>query len=239
MENRSSRNYKLKLLDEMKTGRFANCERLPRETELAELLGISRTQLRDVLSELEREGYIARRHGVGTVINRHVLAVKNRMDQEVEFFEIIRNCGCIPEVRLVWMGEIPADAHVAGKLGIEEGAMVLCKCSVCCADGVPVICWTDVLAKSLLKREYTEADFSGLIFDFLRNFCKVDAYMDLTELSAVAADEPLAKRLEVPVGTPLLNMEEVDYDIEGKPIFYSDQYFTNGPIQHTVLRKKL
>ena len=41
MEKKDARNFKLKLLDEMKNGRFAQCDRLPRETELAELLGIS------------------------------------------------------------------------------------------------------------------------------------------------------------------------------------------------------
>ena len=80
MEKSDAQNYKVRLLSEMNSGQFACSNRLPRETELAEMLSISRTQLRDVLSELEREGYITRRHGVGTLINRHVLQVKNRMD---------------------------------------------------------------------------------------------------------------------------------------------------------------
>ncbi len=239
MEKKDARNYKIKLLDEMKNGRFAHCDRLPRETELAEMLGISRTQLRDVLSELEREGYITRRHGVGTCINRHVLAVKNRMDIETEFSDIIRNCGCTPDVQVRWIGEIPADDRAAAKLGIAKGDPVLCKCSVCTADGVPVLCWSDVMAKALIKRECVLADFDSVIFDFLHSYCDVTVYMDLTELRAAAADETLAKYLGVPVGTPLLNMEEVDFDIEGNPIFYSDQYFTDGVISHTVLRKKL
>ena len=37
------------LLADMKDGAYASCERLPRESVLAEKLGISRTQLRDVL----------------------------------------------------------------------------------------------------------------------------------------------------------------------------------------------
>ena len=145
MEKKDARNFKLKLLDEMKNGRFAQCDRLPRETELAELLGISRTQLRDTLSELEREGYITRRHGVGTCINRHVLAVKNRMDIEAEFFEIIRSCGYTPNVIILSLEESEADAVAAEKLGIPLGAPVLRRCSVCTADDVPVIWWVDVL----------------------------------------------------------------------------------------------
>ena len=239
MEKKDARNFKLKLLDEMKTGRFAHCDRLPRETELAELLGISRTQLRDTLSELEREGYITRRHGVGTCINRHVLAVKNRMDIEAEFFEIIRSCGYTPDVIILSLEESGADAVAAEKLGIPLGAPVLRRCSVCTADDVPVIWWEDVLNRALVKKPFEQSDMCRLIFDFLQEFCGVSAYMDLTELHPVVADEAASKVLKVPVGTPLLNMKEIDFDIEGNPIFYSDQYFTDGMISHTVLRKKL
>ena len=239
MEKKDARNFKLKLLDEMKNGRFAQCDRLPRETELAELLSISSTQLRDTLSELEREGYITRRHGVGTCINRHVLAVKNRMDIEAEFFEIIRSCGYTPDVIILSLEESDADAVAAEKLGIPVGAPVLRRCSVCTADDVPVIWWEDVLNRALVKKPFEQSDMRRLIFDFLQEFCGVSAYMDLTELHPVVADEAASKVLKVPVGTPLLNMKEIDFDIEGNPIFYSDQYFTDGMISHTVLRKKL
>ena len=239
MEKKDARNFKLKLLDEMKNGRFAQCDRLPRETELAELLGISRTQLRDTLSELEREGYITRRHGVGTCINHHVLAVKNRMDIEAEFFEIIRSCGYTPNVIILSLEESEADAVAAEKLGIPLGAPVLRRCSVCTADDVPVIWWEDVLNRALVKKPFEQSDMRRLIFDFLQEFCGVSAYMDLAELHPVVANEAASKALKVPVGTPLLNMKEIDFDIEGNPIFYSDQYFTDGMISHTVLRKKL
>lgn len=239
MERSIGGNFKIKLLNEMRNGQFAASERLPRETELAELLGISRTQLRDVLSELEREGYISRRHGVGTVINRHVLNVKNRMDIETEFLDIIFGCGYRPKMlsEEVWEGE--ADARVAEKLAVPVGSPVLCKRSVCAADGKPAICWIDVVPKSLLKKECTVEDFKLLIFDFLREYCGTFAYMDLTDLHAAVADEALAAALDIPVGTPLLNMTETDFNVEGEPVFYSNQYFVEGIISHTVLRKKL
>ena len=239
MEKKDARNFKLKLLDEMKNGRFAQCDRLPRETELAELLGISRTQLRDTLSELEREGYITRRHGVGTCINRHVLAVKNRMDIEAEFFEIIRSCGYTPDVIIESMEEGTADEEEAEKLGISVGSPVLRRHNVCTADGVPAIWWKDVLNRALVKKSFVQSDMRLLIFEFLQEFCGVSAYMDLTELHPVIAHEAAAASLQVPVGTPLLNMKETDFDIEGNPIFYSDQYFVDGILSHTVLRKKL
>jgi len=63
--------------------------------------------------------------------------------------------------------------------------------------------------------------------------------MDLTQLRAVIADETIAGVLQIPQGTPLLKMEEVDYDIAGNIAFYSEQYFVNEYFEQTVLRKKL
>ena len=48
-------NVQERLLYEMRSGCFKDCDRLPRESLLAEALSISRTQLRDSLAELERE----------------------------------------------------------------------------------------------------------------------------------------------------------------------------------------
>lgn len=235
----SLKDIRVRLLFEMRDGIYSNNNRLPRETELSEILGISRTQLRDVLSELEREGFITRRHGVGTVINHHVLQVKNRMDIETEFMDMIRQCGYEPGVLFIGLTEETADPYIAEKLGVAEGAEVLRFRKLCTADGKPAIYWEDVLAKALVKEDYASEDLQLTIFDFLKKVCALEAYMDLTEMHAVAADEKLAEVLQVPVGTALLNMEEVDYDIEGNRVFYSAEYFVDGLIQHTVLRKKL
>lgn len=227
------------LIEEMRNGRFSQCERLPRETVLSEQYGISRTHLRDILAQLEREGFITRRHGVGTVINRHVLQVKNRMDIETEFLEIIRQNGYEPKVSKVTVHEEKADDYVANKLQIPEGTEVIRVCRTCTADGRYALYCEDVLEKSKIQRSYELQDLEPPIFWFLQEFCDSNAYMDLTHLRAVLADDKLSQALDVPVGTPLLHMDEVDYDIDGNVVFYSSQYFVNELFEHTVLRKKL
>lgn len=234
-----SKTIQRQILQEIRHGIFARSERLPRETTLSEQLGISRTQLRDALSELEREGFITRRHGVGTVINRHVLQVRNRMDIENEFLGIIRQHGYEPDVSRVRLYRETADTYIAGKLKIPEGTEVIRICRVCTADGKPAIYCEDVVEQRVVKGDYTIQDLKQPVFYFLKEFCDIDAYMDLTQLHAVAADETVALALEIPMGTPLLNMEEVDYDIEGNTVFYSSQYFVDELFEQTVLRKKL
>ena len=53
------------------------------------------------------------------------------------------------------------------------------------------------------------------------------------------ADAALAEIFQIPMGSPLLNMDEVDYDIDGRPVFCSTEYFADRIFRHTVMRKKL
>lgn len=234
-----SKTIRAQLLYAMKEGEFSACDRLPRESLLSEQLGISRTQLRDILASLEREGFITRRHGVGTIINRHVLGVPARMDIEMEFMDMIRQSGHEPAVAFARVCEDTADAFVASQLGIAEGTPVLRFSRLCTADGRPAIYCEDTVEKSRVREGYTEEDLCQPIFAFLQQYSDLSAYLDLTDLKPVVADEALAGIFDASVGTPLLNMQEVDFDIEGHPVFCSNEYFADGIFRHTVMRKKL
>ena len=227
------------LLSAMRSGEYADCARLPRESVLAEKLGISRTQLRDILASLEREGFITRRHGVGTIINRHVLNAQTRMDIEVEFLDMIRQNGHEAAVAYVRVSDGTADKRIAQQLQISEGTPIIRVARLCTADGRPAIYCDDVVEKALARGNYTIKDFKLPIFHFLQRFCGVNPYMDLTDVRPTVADAALSEVFQVPVGAPLLNMEEVDFDIDGKPVFCSSEYFADGIFRHTVMRKKL
>ena len=134
-----SKTVRDQLLAAMRSGEFAGCDRLPRESVVAEYLGISRTQLRDILSLLEREGFISRLHGVGTVINHHVLDARTRADIEIEFLDMIRQNGYEAEVAFVRFSEETAGKKIAKRLQIPEGTPVIRIARLCTADGRPAI----------------------------------------------------------------------------------------------------
>ena len=234
-----SKTIRAHLLSAMRSGEFSACERLPRESVLAESLGISRTQLRDILASLEREGFITRRHGVGTIINRHVLDAHTRMDIEVEFLDMIRQNGHQADVAFVRISDGTADKKIAGQLQIPEGTPIIRIARLCTADGRPAIYCEDVIEKALAKGNYTSKVFKLPIFQCLQQFCGIVPYMDLTDVRPAVADAALAEVFQVPMGSPLLNMDEVDFDIDGKPVFCSNEYFADGIFRHTVMRKKL
>ena len=70
----------LKLLHLIRTfAAESDSDRLPSEENMAAQLGVSRVKVRDELSKLEAAGYVTRKRGVGTLVNRYVLQEAARL----------------------------------------------------------------------------------------------------------------------------------------------------------------
>ena len=228
-----------RLLREMRQGLFATSLRLPPENELCALLGVSRTQLRDSLAQLDREGFISRCHGVGTLINRHVLAIQTRMDLEVEFMDMVREAGFVPEAKCLGAETRGACPEVAERLRIAQSAPCLHIGKLVTADGRGAIFCQDIIdCASIRDHCYPEDVFVQPVFYFLQRFCGLTPLMDVTSVRAVAAEKDVAEILGVEPGSPLLYMDEVDYDRDGAPILYARQFYVDGVVRHSLVRKK-
>ena len=228
-----------RLIQEMKTGTWANAAQLPRESELAAIMGISRTQLRDILAVLECEGFITRRHGVGTLINRHVLNLPVRIDMEQEFMDMIHAGGHTPSVAFTTAQEQAATEEEAKKLGLTPGTELMYIRKLCTADKKPAIYCEDLFAASLLRAPVTEQSLRAPVFQLLQENCRLNCFMDVAQLKPVVAEGELAKTLQLAPGTPVLYIEEVDYDVDGNPILFSRQYFVSEYFQYNIIRKRL
>lgn len=229
-----------KLLLEIRGGIYLNEKRLPPEVEIANHLGVSRTVVRDCLAALEREGFISRKHGVGTIINRHVINVKTRMDLEQEFLEMIESTGQKAEIVYTDVKETIASKQIAEKLQIKEDEPIFQVARMITADEKPAIYCIDHIAKNLLKeKDYNIEELKEPIFHFLEKYCHVEVYMDLTEVKAVGANKTVANFFNIANGSPLLYMDEVGYNFKGEPILNSQEYYMDGVLRHMVLRKKI
>lgn len=230
---------KNRLLHEMRAGKFRNSYRLPTEVDLGEQMNVSRTSIRDALSALEQEGYISRRRGSGTLINRHVVNVAVRFDSEEEFLKIVEKSGYQPALGYLDMAMTEADEEVAKRLCIDRGAAVLSVFRVITADGIPVIYCADYIPASFIRDTgYTAKDLEAPIFDFLKKFCDLEGAMDLTDLHASNASGEVAQRLAVEEGTAVLRFDEVWYEFGGMPILFAREFYRDGMVTHTILRNR-
>ena len=203
------------LLQELRTGRYADADRLPAEVDLAAQLGVSRTVIRDALSEMERAGYIERVRGIGTVVNRTVLNLRSRLDQKLEYYPLIRSFGSYPH----------AD-------GIQIKKRIL-------ADTTPVIYSIDYLPRALFgSRDYTRIDLSGDIFEILERECHQQIASNVAHLKASCGDEAIRAAMRLAPGEAMLLLDEVCYNRLCHPVMRSLSYYTNF-FDFSILRKLL
>ena len=149
------------LLEELRTGRYAQTDRLPAEVDLAAELGVSRTVIRDALSEMERAGYIERVRGIGTVVNRSVLNLRSRLDQKLEYYPLIRSFGSYPHADGIQIYPVRAGEELARDLAIEPGDDVICIKKRILADTTPVIYSIDYLPRASTCRVTSSMFWSG------------------------------------------------------------------------------
>jgi len=211
---------------------------LPSEADIAKKFGISRTQLRDYMAELENEFIITRQRGRGTRVNRHVLDIPLRMDFSQSFHDRIRAMGHEPEVDVLEMEMCVVDEFLATKLSIGVGTPVLMVAGVAKADGKPAIYCKSYFPYQIFKRmDFTRDSFRIPFFDFLQIYCNLQPDYDLSEVTPIVADKELIGILGVEEGCPLLKMEVVSYTIDELPILWSQEYYVPEMIQFTLVRK--
>ena len=227
------------LLEELRTGRYAQADRLPAEVDLAAELGVSRTVIRDALSEMERAGYIERVRGIGTVVNRSVLNLRSRLDQKLEYYPLIRSFGSYPHADGIQIYPVRAGEELARDLAIEPGDDVICIKKRILADTTPVIYSIDYLPRALFgNRDYTRIDLSGDIFDVLERECRQQVASNVAHLKASCGDEPIRAAMRLAPGEAMLLLDEICYNRLCHPVMRSLSYYTNF-FDFSILRKLL
>lgn len=228
------------LLYQIREGEFAGMDSLPPEVELAERFNVSRNIIRECLTRLEREGWVVRKHGIGTLINKSVVHVATRLDLNFELGQTLEMNGKHAETDQVRSRVEPASPVVASQLKIQEGEEVLRVSRILRANGKPAIFCIDYLpTKLIVNHDYQQKDLEPPIFEFLRKFCNTAVETNLSELRALPITEEAAEALEVPLTCALLFMGEVGYDLRSNPVMYSEEYFMDRVIRHVIVRKKI
>ncbi len=219
-----------RLVTELRSGLYAGVAQLPSEVELAGALGVSRTVVRDALSLLEREGYLERVRGIGTLVNRDVLGMNNRLDQKLEFYRMIRAAGYEPHSDNVLVTRETASPALAERLGLpgaEKPTLVFVRRRVL-ADDIPVLYSTDILPLSLFGGQRLDTlDFTRSIFEIVTQYCHVDITKTLAHIHAVTGTPGIRRQLGLRPDQALMQLDETCYSRLCRPVLCCQTCYTD------------
>ncbi|MGG3469183.1 UTRA domain-containing protein [Neobacillus pocheonensis] len=197
-------------------------ERLPNETELCEIYGVSRITVRRAIQELTEEGLLDRKQGKGTFVMRNKLA--RELVSVDGFTDFHKHLGKNPSKRILVCEEIKATPTISESLHIAQNAPVLRLVRLMFTDDYPFI--LDETHYSLERFPDLASHFleNSSTYDVLKNIYKVklnnsSTYKIITVIPAPGLE---AEYLDCEIGDTLFNFDKIVYDENKVPIHTSN-----------------
>lgn len=227
-----------RVLDYIEQKQLKRGMKLPAEAELAETLEISRLTLREALNALKQEGIIYSIQGKGTYVAYDYEHITNSLNQNKSISEMIEASGYKCNTTLFYKQIVKANENVASGLGVKTESDVLMCERIRCADDEPVVYSVDYLAARLASDFLGVTDENVSLYEFVEEQCDIEIGQCITEIAPWIVDEDLAKKLNVPVNTPVLKFVVLVQDIYCKPIIYAVEYLRADKFKFIINRRR-
>jgi GntR family transcriptional regulator len=199
---------------------------LPDELTMASRLGVARGTVRESILNLVHQGFLERRKGVGT------RAVQTGLVDWASLTGEMRKKGIEVESFLLEVSEKAAKGKIADSLQVPVGTLVKFLDQVRGWDGRPVLqsrSWFHPRLKFSGKE-----DFSRPLYKLIKEETGIIADHAREEFLAAPADGPIARRLKIKKGTPVLLRRRTSFDSQDRPIEYAEIHYDTGDVSLTL-----
>ena len=216
-------------------GEWRPGERLPSEPDLARSRTVSRSSMRAAITVLEEDGFVSRRHGSGTYVTQRP-ALPNDLGRNFGVSSMIARSGMQPGSVAETASAVPAPPVVAEALDVEDGSLVSSLRRVRTADGRRVVDVNDWCRVEHLSPDELAALGEGSIYDALAAR-DLAVHHGVAQLTPGNADGEIAARLDVPLGTLLITIDQVDRTADGVAVLVSREHHVADAFTFMLLRR--
>ncbi len=214
---------------DIRAGVLGPGDRLPTEAALAGHFQVNRHTLRRAVAGLVERGLIRVEQGRGSFVQEDVLDYA--VGPRTRFSEIVLSQRRAPGRRLLAARIEPAEAVVAGALGLDAGASCVLLERIGEVDGRPICVSAHYFPAARFPDMIDLYRQSGSITEALDRQGAGDYTRRQTRVMARMPDTDDAAYLQQPRSRPILVVESVNVDGAGRPIEYGCTRFASDRVQ--------
>jgi len=209
---------------------FQNGKLLPNEVEMAKMLAISRTTLRQAINKLVFEGLLVRKKRTGTKVSQPTVSSKSNnwlsFSQEMKLRGItIKNF----ELHVTW---VYPDEMLANFFEIKADRKVLKMERVRGKSDEPFVYFISYFHPRIGLTG--DEDFKRPLYELLELDYSTVATLSKEEISAHAAEKNIADKLRIENGAPVLFRKRFVFDQGERPLEYNLGYYKADSFVYTV-----
>ncbi len=190
---------------------------LPTEDELIKYFDTSRTTIRSAIGILEREGYVVRKQGKGTIIKDPKSA--QNLNYLSSFTDSLTEKGIIVETSLLSISKINAPSRVIEELKISEAEKVYWIQRTRVADGIPIAYVNNyILARVVpgLEKRQDQLKHLGL-YQLLESEYDLKLHCAVDTINVYLSGPLEAEMLQLPETIPLFHNRRTTWLEDGTP----------------------
>ncbi|TCS63083.1 GntR family transcriptional regulator [Varunaivibrio sulfuroxidans] len=207
---------KQRILDAIRARRWKPGEMLPSEHQLAEEFSVSQGTLRKAIDELVTQNIIIRQQGKGSFIATHTA------DHSLfYFFHLVdaQNRRELPHSAVRRIRIRRGLSAECARLGLKAGSSLLDIKRVRDIGGAPVINETVLLSAATFGslKDMSES-LPNTLYKLYQEKYDTTVTSAAESLRAVGADEDDADALSIEVGTPILEIDRIAFNLDRQPI---------------------
>jgi GntR family phosphonate transport system transcriptional regulator len=213
-------------------GTYPSGEKLPGETEIAEIYRVNRHTVRRALATLAERGFVRAERGSGTYVEAPKLAYPLRA--RTRFSEIVGAGGHQPDGRRIGSSIEPATRELAKSLGLKPGASLVRIEGLRSSDRKPICVATTWFPADRFPEAAALYDQLHSITKLLAHYGVVDYRRHSTRVTAAIVNASDAVHLDLALGKPILIVDSIDVDAEGTPVSTSRSRFAAERVEFVV-----
>ena len=214
---------------EMDKPEYRNGKKFPNEEVLAKELGVSRSTLRQAINKLVYEGLLIRKKGKGTIVSNK--SVTTKANNWLSFSQEMKALGIKVKNYELDVKYVEPTDEICNFFNIDKSMKVLKLERLRGGINKPFVYFISYFNPKIQLS--LEDDFSSPLYEVLEKH-NVIVKLSKEEVSAILADEVLAKKLQIEVGMPILKRKRFVYDRVGDPVEWNEGYYDADSFTYTI-----
>lgn len=192
-------------------------EFLPKEVDMAKMLGVSRNTIRQATNKLEYEGLLIRKKGVGTIVTHKTITTQ--LESWHSFTQEMNDKG-ISFINYQVSASLEAMSEkIAQFMGLEPGAEIIKIIRLRGDSDGPFVYFESYIHPRVgltLEEDYTQP-----LYELMEKKYSTFPTLSCEHISAKPATRSTAEKLNIDLGAPVLKRERFVYDPGNRPIEYN------------------
>ena len=219
------------IYNDISSGKIKVGDLIPSEAALMDQYQASRTTVRKAIEHLSNEGIIVRKRGVGSIVNKKVVAANVRLSGSFDDLLDVAHSTSVKVVRFEYVDPSP---EVCKQLMLDSSSQVLRIDRIRYMEKTPFMYSVNYLPDAI-GQFFTKMDLEVTsLLELVPDKCNIKLIRAMQEFNATIADNLMAGLLNVPLGFPLLQIDRITLGDNDLPVNLFYGYFRSDIYKFTT-----